>query len=449
MDIEPPSSTWLVKNKNQVSAPVSLGEECGVLAMNTCNYMQIKNALLCIQHRGHTSSGIVGWSNGKYYIERELGLIEQLVDKDEKYEACIGHVRYATSGYDAISPLRGVIAGNDEFYLAHNGHITNIKYDGIDTQYIVKFIEENWRISWEETIKYLLESIKGVYSLVIINRNKIIGTRDRYGVRPLVLGRINKQYVISSESLPVNNYIFDRSIEPGEIISIDNDSCYSIKMMNNPKTSLCLFEYIYFSREYSIIENDKIIEEYRYSIGFQQGKINKLSGEYYVLGIPNTGIMYGRAYSEGASLEYRQWITKINKSRTFILPNNATRSNACKNLLEYDEDNLKDKKVILVDDSLVRGNVIRNIVSKLRECMVKEIHLRVMSPAVISQCYYGVDIPTKEELIAHGKTELEIADILGIDSVKFTSLEEIYTVMKSYNYCSSCFTGEYSDLLDW
>ena len=418
-----------------------------------------------------------------------------------KINSCIGHVRYSTSGkknnsqdlYSShIQPLLSETVG-EKFALSYNGNIKNIdsicaKYDipptNIDTQMIIHIIQKINKSTLEEKLIQFMKDMNGVFCLLIMTEYGIYALRDSYGVRPLCYGALSEEgnngnnsnninddeqkgYCITSESCALQHFEFIREIEPGEILyfgrKMFGNKMFHMKQIFQLKRKpqniqKCIFEYIYFMNEKSY--TNKSLYDIRFQIGekIASDDIELLFNEksdlsnFLVVGCPLTGIPYGKGYSNKTGITYSQILQKkSNCGRTFILPENNSRLISCKKNLFISKD-IVGKDLIILDDSLVRGNTIATVIQKLREHGAASIHIRITSPPVISPCYFGVDIPTKEELIAHSNSIEEIRCKIGADTLSYAPLDIIkHTIQGSqHGFCSACFDGNYKDeLLDW
>ena len=463
---------------------MKLKHKCGIFGLYTLNNNNIVlktiKGLENLQHRGREAAGIsyINKQN-EISIYKNLGLVKEVFnennfDNNVQSSSCIGHVRYSTAGkktytnkkdeYNTIQPLWGQ-CNLGEFSIVHNGNIPNIhnitkklniilKTD-TDSEVFIQLIKYNNTNTFEEKLIKIIDTIPGVYSLIIQTKDAIYGIKDRFGVRPLCLAKKNGTYCFSSESSYLGECEFFRELECGEIVKIDKDGDKTIYIKDNVTPNFCLFETIYFMKHTSII-NDNTIETYRYIFGQKLGETEDIikygQKNIFVADIPNTAIPSAKGYANSLNIKYISLFEKKNGTgRTFILPNNKQRYTTNKIGLKIrDNINLENyKSIILVDDSLVRGNTIRNIIHKLKDFGIKDIHLRISAPPIRNACYYGIDIPTCKELIAYNKNVEEIANILGISTLRYLD----YNVMSSMfnnKVCGSCFTGNYNnELIDF
>lgn len=447
---------------------------CGII----CVYSPTKLNLQImdnISHRGQESYGvsyfhknqIVNFYNQGKVDTKQLGNIENEINRNSGLYY-IGHTRYSTSGNSTrVQPFNGTTRINtqDEPYiLVHNGNISNrstlkklygcdISGHLTDTEILVGIINNMKQGNWYAILQEILSQIQGVYCIMIGVSSKIYVLRDTYGVRPLCLCRnteTNSVCVISENNqIEKEGYTFVKNIKPGTIGMIDNNGYRVIYSKFNYFTP-CSLEYIYFLNQKSITD-DVNVEVFRYRCGVELSKkdIFIASNDIIVSGVPETGIISGMGFADSLNLNYQQVVKKKEKGRTFILKDNKERIRACEEKFVV-SDIVKNKILVLVDDSLVRGNTLRVLIEKCREKEVKEIHIRIVSPPVVSECYYGIDIPTKKELIASGMTIGDVKNYIGSDTLKYLGIKQMMGLLPNKTACTSCFTGEYnSSLLDW
>ena len=439
-------------------------EKCGVFAIYNCNsdsniIPSVINGLKLLQHRGQEGCGIAFENNKQLDIHKGLGLVTNVFNHDISIETnkCIGHVRYSTSGNSKINddsklsecqPLEGNINGED-FYISHNGNIPKIKTH--DTQYIVDFINKSHCDDIEKKLISLMETIPCAYSILILTKNCIYGMRDRYGIRPLCIGNLDKSYCISSESCALQHFKLDRDILPGEIIKINDNGLQTIYQYDNSKLSICAFEYLYFLNPDSICDGYNVTDV-RNNLGkiLADKETLNIDDEYIVIGIPNSGLLSAKSYATSLTIKYVQAITKNKYSnRTFIIPNDVDRISACNKKFIYDNNSIANKKVIIIDDTIVRGNVIKSIIHNLVLCKANEIHIRVAAPPIINVCQLGIDIPSCEELLAYNKNISQIKDELNVTSIKYLTIEELNSAIPSTSY-KECFGEKINDeMIEW
>ena len=432
---------------------------CGIFAIFNKNYnknlAELFKNLQRLQHRGKDGYGIVYIHDKTSMIttKGEGELNNTLLDRIENIEStsCIGHLRYSTSGSTIksgllkrteLQPIRGFdVHSGGPFYIAHNGNIPNI--ENHDTTYIRNIIE-NSNDTMENKLINLINVIPAAFSILILTYNNVIyAARDRFGIRPLCIGQCNDKFFVSSESCAFDNNVnYLRDVNPGELIKIDANGLQSLYIHENAKLNLCTFEILYFLNEKSYVDGLQI-KNIRNNLGkilankedILKDKIN----EYTVVGIPLTGILYGKSYAKTLNIDYKQLIHKNKKiSRTFIILDEIKRKKACNEKFFYDKINIKDKKLIIVDDTIVRGNIIKAIIRNLKRCGAKEIHVRIPAPPVIDICELGISIQKKDELIMNNRTVHQVCKEIKADSLKYLEIEDLeYFPEKSYNQCFS------------
>jgi amidophosphoribosyltransferase len=443
-----------------------LGEECGIFSIVThpeaarIAYL----GLYALQHRGQESAGIVTSDWNKLYLERGMGYVADLFNQDrlEKLpgDSALGHVRYSTSGESAswnaqpilIDCWRGQIA------LAHNGNLTNaaqlrreLERDGAifhstsDSEVVLHLISRSRRRTLQEAFVEALRMIQGAYSMVLMTPEYILAARDPHGFRPLVLGRIKESYVVTSETcaLDLINAEYIREIEPGEVTLIEGNSLESQFPLPKEKPSFCIFEHIYFSRPDSLVFG-RTVNTSRHEMGRNLAREHPVAADV-IVPVPDSGVSasIGYAKESGLPLEFGL-IRNHYVGRTFIEPKQAIRNFGVKIKLNPVREILQGRRVVLVDDSIVRGTTSKKIVQIIRAAGVREVHVRITAPPLIAPCYYGIDIPTRRELIASSKTVDEICEFLGADSLGYMSIENLMKSLGNKNqYCSACFSDKY------
>ena len=429
---------------------------CGIFGIysqtsNISNTELLYKSLKSLQHRGKDGYGIcfLNKTNDITFI-RNKGIIPTQIPLIHT-KSCIGHLRYSTSGYSLktgkihqqeLQPLRGIIP-DFEYCLAHNGNIPNVK--GHDTQFLNREImKQNQTMSMERRLINLMMNVPAAYCLLILTPNALYAVRDRYGIRPLCIGRDERNFYISSESCAFEDHIdFIRDVKPGEIVRIDKNGINHVFLHPTPQNSLCSFELLYFASEHSYIDglNIKNIRKNLGTIIAKKEANLSYWRDYIVIGIPETGICSAKAYAQYLNYTYKQAIQKRdNQTRTFIILDEVERKLACDKKFSYDCKTLENKNVIIVDDTIVRGNIIKSIIKHLKKCKVGEIHIRIPAPPVIDICELGIAITKKEELLMNNKTIEEARKELEVDSLVFLTTEELEHFPElTYN---QCFTGE-------
>lgn len=449
-----------------------LGEECGIFGVYNRNEFDTATmayyGLYALQHRGQESAGIAVNDGGRIIYHKEMGMVSEIFDpivlQHLKGHSAIGHVRYSTAGdslRENAQPLvlkytRGNMA------LAHNGNLTNantlrrdLEAQGTlfqtttDSEVIAALLARK-RIKYhslEEALQEVMGEIKGAYGLLILTPHKMIAARDPLGMRPLCIGKKEDSYIVSSESTAFDaiGATFIRDVKPGEIIVVDEEGLRSIQATSEEKSALCLFEYIYFARPDSIMDGKEIYES-RFIAGRQLAKEHPVEADI-VIGVPDSGLAAARGYAFETGIPYGEGFIKNRYvGRTFIQPNQQLREQGVHLKLNPVRSNIRGKRVVMIDDSIVRGTTSRKIVQLLKNAGATEVHLRVSSPPVTHSCYFGIDTPERQNLIASQHTVQEISDIIGSDSLGFISLDGMLgEPVKGANcgFCTACFSGEY------
>jgi amidophosphoribosyltransferase len=426
-----------------------LKEECGVFGISNAKDASALTALglHALQHRGQEGCGIVTFDGEKYYSEKRFGLVgdnfnKEKVLKNLKGTHAIGHNRYSTTGENTLRNIQPFFADTNAggIGVAHNGNLTNsialrkklvedgaIFYSTSDTETIVQLIAKSKRTKTIDKVVDAVFQIQGGYALVMLTQNSLIGVRDPYGIRPLVIGKLGNSYVLASETcaLDIIGAKYVRDVENGEIVLIENDKLESIKPFPPKKVRPCVFEYIYFARPDSILDN-KTAYEHRKNIGAELAKENDIEADI-VVPVPDSGNAAALGFAQYLKINYEHGLIRNHYvGRTFIEPSQKIRSLGVKLKLNANQTTIKDKKIILIDDSLVRGTTSHKIVKMLYDAGAKEVHVKIACPEIRHPDFYGVDTPTKKELLAANKTNEEICEYIGAKSLKFLSLDGLY-----------------------
>ena len=427
-------------------------EECGVFGISNSEDASTLTALClhALQHRGQEGCGIVSFDGKKYHLEKKLGLVGDNFNKEEVLKKipgnyAIGHNRYSTTGDTALRNIQPFFADthNGGIGISHNGNLTNaitlreklVKEGAIfhttsDTETIVQLIAKSKRNTTMDKIVDALFQIQGGYALVMLTQNILIGVRDPYGIRPLVIGKIKNSYVFASETcaLDIIGAKYIRDVENGEIVFVENNKLNSIKPFPQKKIRPCVFEYIYFSRPDSIL-NNKCAYEYRKNFGLELAKEAHVESDL-VIPVPDSGVPAAIGYSQYTKKNFELGLIRNHYvGRTFIEPNQKIRGLGVKLKLSANKSSIKNKKIILIDDSLVRGTTCHKIVKMLYDSGAKEVHVRIACPEIKFPDFYGVDTPTKKELLAANKTVEEMCKYINAKSLKFLSIEGLYKAM--------------------
>ena len=450
-----------------------LKEECGVFGIFNNKEAAALTALglHALQHRGQEGCGIVTFDGKNFHTERRIGLVGDNFTKGKVLEklpgnCAIGHNRYSTAGNNLIKNIQPFFADlhTGGISIAHNGNLSNafhlkkelVKNGSIfqttsDTETIVQLVAKSKRSNIVDKIIDALFKIQGGYALTILTDKKLIGVRDPFGIRPLVIGKLNKSYVLASETcaFDIIGAKFVREVENGEIIIITNDGLKSIKPFSKVKERPCIFEYIYFSRPDSIIKNTSVYE-YRKKLGAELAKETHIESDL-IIPVPDSGVPASIGYAEKVKKNIELGIIRNHYvGRIFIEPTQQIRSFGVKLKHSINKSLVKGKSLILIDDSLVRGTTSVKIIKMLYESGAKEVHLRIASPPIKYPDYYGVDTPNKDELLASRLNLEDMRKFINATTLKFLSIEGLYKSMgcekrnKSYpQFTDHCFTGEY------
>jgi len=447
--------------------------ECGIIGVSDsyCNDYIIPN-LKKLQHRGYQSAGI-SYIDNNIQTFKKLGLVDDVFSNFEftaEVNNCIGHVRYSTrkktddlTMLEEAQPITGKL-NNKIFALVHNGNIPTINKikeeyninstNNSDSYILTQLIEILYQKynNMEDILKYIVNKISGAYALLILHNNSIYAIRDRFGIRPLLIGKSNSGYCFVSESIALDHYTYFREVNPGEIIKCNSTNLVTIYQSNNINPSFCSFEYIYFMDSVSN-RNSTTVSNIRYKMGYELGKTEKLNNNLnnpIVLSIPTSSIYGAKGFADANNLPYKEYILKNeNINRTFIIANEEERRAICEKKFYLLENKLVNQDVFLVDDSIVRSTTCKTIIAKLKKAQVKSIHIRIFSPPVTNPCYFGIDFSIDSELIAHNRSLQEIQKELGVDSIRYLDLNIMKNIFQE-PVCTSCFTGNYNrELLDW
>ena len=462
----------ILKKKLQIYNP-KLKEECGVFGISNAKDASALTALglHALQHRGQEGCGIVTFDGEKYYSEKRFGLVGDNFNKEKvlnnlKGNYAIGHNRYSTTGNNILRNIQPFFADTNAggIGVAHNGNLTNsialrnklvedgaIFYTTSDTETIVQLIAKSKRPKTIDKIIDAIFQIQGGYALVMLTQNSLIGVRDPYGIRPLVIGKLGNSYVLASETcaFDIIGAKFVREVENGEIVLIENNELRSIKPFPAKKVRPCVFEYIYFSRPDSLI-GEKTAYEHRKNIGRELAKENDTDADI-VVPVPDSGNAAAMGFAQELKMNFEHGLIRNHYvGRTFIEPSQKIRSLGVKLKLNANQTTIKNKKIILIDDSLVRGTTSYKIVKMLYEAGAKEVHVKIACPEIRYPDFYGVDTPTKKELLAANKTNDEICEYIGAKSLRFLSIEGLYRAIgfekrnETYPQLTDhYFTGEY------
>ena len=451
-----------------------LGEECGVFGAYDMDGGDVAPSvyygLFALQHRGQESCGIAvtdTYGERKVHFKKGLGLVNEVFDEESlqtlKGNLGVGHVRYSTAGGSKVENAMPLVINyvKGTLAIAHNGNLTNaielrreLEYTGaifqttIDSEVIAYHIaRERLNVSTaEEAVKRAMGKIKGAYALVVSSPRKMIGARDPFGLKPLCIGKRENTYFLASESCAVAavGAEFIRDVEPGEIVTITKDGIQSdLSMAIEPESQArCIFEYIYFARTDSTIDKVNVYHS-RIIAGKALAQSYPVDADL-VVGVPDSGLVAAKGYSEQSGIPYGMAFHKNSYvGRTFIKPKQSQRESSVKIKLNVIEEVVRDKRIVMVDDSIVRGTTCANIIKMLKRAGAKEVHVRISSPPFLYPCYFGTDVPSNEQLIAHSHTTEEIRELIGADSLGYMKIDKLKNMVGSLGYCDACFTGNY------
>ncbi|HIX98520.1 amidophosphoribosyltransferase [Faecalicatena contorta] len=460
--------------ENFEKVTTGLGEECGVFGAYDMDGGDVAPTvyygLFALQHRGQESCGIAvtdTYGERKVRSKKGLGLVNEVFDEESLHSLHgnlgVGHVRYSTAGGSraenamplVINYVKGVLA------IAHNGNLTNavelrheLEHTGaifqttIDSEVIAYHIarERLKAPNVEGAVKNAMKKIKGAYALVVISPRKMIGARDPFGLKPLCIGKRDNTYVLASEScaLAAIDAEFVRDVEPGEIVSITKDGISSdMSMAIDPaKQARCIFEYIYFARMDSTLDGVNVYHA-RMTAGRALAESYPVDADL-VVGVPDSGLVAARGYSEQSGIPNGMAFHKNSYvGRTFIKPRQSERESSVRIKLNVIPEVVRGKRIVMVDDSIVRGTTCANIIRMLKKAGATEVHVRISSPPFLYPCYFGTDVPSNEQLIAHSHTTEQIREMIGADSLGYMEIDKLRDMVGDLSYCDACFTGNY------
>jgi len=440
-----------------------LKEECGVVAAISKNKkpvaQQIYRGMIGVQHRGQDAAGLTLYNDDSFYTRRGLGLVASIVVADDLNQPGwigIAHTRYPTTATATIKDVQPSVS--EKLAVAHNGHIANYAklreelegrgfvFEGtVDSEVILFLIKEKLDETGDLSIavKYAMEKLDGAYSVVGIYDEKLFAFRDPHAIRPLTYGEDGEHFMFCSESvgLNLNNIQYGGSVHPGELWVVDSEGNKKKESLLDKGARHCMFEYVYFSRPDSVIDG-KLVEEIRIKLGKQLALEAPVEADL-VIPIPDTSRSAALGFAKATGIEYVEGVIKNRYvGRTFIMPNQESRKKAIRLKVNPIRSVIEGKRIVLFDDSIVRGTTMKELIQLIRACNPKEIHLRITCPPVISPCFYGVDMPTYKELIANNMSVEEIRKFLGVDSLHYISVDGLKEVVGE-DSCLGCVTGKY------
>jgi amidophosphoribosyltransferase len=448
-----------------------LNEECGVFGVYSNDDLDVARltyyGLYALQHRGQESAGIAVNDKGTILYHKDMGLVPEVFNEvvlnHLKGKVAVGHVRYSTTGASLRENAQPMVIKyrNGQMALAHNGNLVNaselrdkmeaygtIFQSTIDSEVIANLISR-FRISSESTeaaAEKMMKEIAGSYALVLLTQKKLIGIRDPLGIRPLCIGMIENSYVLASETCALDavgaRYI--RDVNPGEIVVISEEGLKSYQTKVPENSKICIFEYVYFARPDSVIDGASVHQS-RIEAGIQLAKEHPVDADL-VIGVPDSGITAALGFSIYSGIPYGQGLLK-NKyvGRTFIQPDQGKRDIGVRIKLNAIKSAIEGKRIVMIDDSVVRGTTTKRIVHILKAAGAKEVHMRVSSPPIMYSCYFGIDTPSREQLVASTKSNEEIRELIGADSLGYLSQEGLLKTPRGSKcgFCTACFDGEY------
>lgn len=448
-----------------------LHDECGVFGIYDNDNHDVARltyyALYALQHRGQESAGIAVNDNGTIFHHKDMGLVSDVFNdvimNHLKGKSAIGHVRYSTTGASLRENAQPMVIKyrNGQMALAHNGNLVNaaeirqkLEEDGAifqttnDSEVILNILSRHriQSLNIEETIKKMMEEVRGSYALAILTPKRLIGIRDPLGIRPLCLGKLDNSYILASETCALDavGAEFIRDVNPGEIILIGEDGIESIQTPVPAKSRLCIFEFVYIARPDSYIDGVSV-----HTARMEAGKI--LAQEHpveadVVVGVPDGGVNAALGYSIESGIPYGQGLLKNRYiGRTFIQPQQSQRELGVRIKFNAIKETIEGKRIVLIDDSIVRGTTTKRIVQMLKNAGAKEVHMRITSPPYMHPCYFGIDTPSTKELVACNHSIDEIRELIGADSLGYISMEGLLKtpVNAKCSFCTACFNGDY------
>ncbi len=422
--------------------------------------------LYALQHRGQESAGIVTSSDGVFHLHKGMGQVSEVFHLEENIakltgKISIGHTRYSTTGASSLLNIQPFIITNRDssLALAHNGNLTNAydlkkKLDSrgsifqttSDTEIVLHLVATSTKNTRFERICDALKKIRGAYSVLFLTENSLIAARDPQGFRPLAIGKYGKSWVVASETCAFDligaEYV--RDVEPGEVIEINKNGITSTELTTRCKHAFCIFEYIYFSRPDSRIFGENV-DKVRRRLGRLLAREHPVEADI-VIGIPDSANTATLGYAEESGIRFEIGLIRNHYvGRTFIDPEQHVRDLDVRLKFNPVKGVLRDKRVIVIDDSIVRGTTSKKLCKMIREAGAKEVHLRISSPPIVSPCFFGIDMPTRKELIASNSSVKRIEKYLGVDSLRYLSLEGMLKMpsLPDTTFCHGCFSGKY------
>ena len=463
-------NVWLEDDK--------IHEECGVFGIYSPNGEDVSKdiyyGLLALQHRGQESAGMAlsdtSGPMGNLLLKKDMGLVSEVFHREELAKLSgnigVGHVRYSTTGGSVVENAQPIAMNyiKGSLALVHNGNIVNAKelkneqmYRGLahyttsDTEVLAyEIIGERVKTgSIEEAIKKSAAKLRGGYAVVVMSPRKLVGIRDPYGIKPLILGIVTQQdeaikYILASESSAITSVGGEilRDIEPGEIVTITKDGIASDRSLCQKERAHCIFEYIYFARCDSVMDGIEI-HDARVNAGRALARAAKVPADL-VVGVPDSGLAAAEGYALESGIPFALAFHKNSYiGRSFIKPTDEERRTAVHMKLSVLKNVVKDKRIVLIDDSIVRGTTMRQLIDMLKSAGAREVHVRISSPPFLYPCYYGTDVPTAKQLIASEHSDVEICKSIGADSLHYLRVEDFESMVGELPLCTACFTNQY------
>ena len=450
-----------------------LREECGVFGVYGHPDAAALTALglHALQHRGQEAAGIVAFDGGQFHSHRALGLVGDIFGTEDvmrrlKGPLAVGHVRYSTTGDPVMRNIQPLFIdfAFGGLALAHNGNLTNavtirremvqrgsIFQSTTDTEVICHLVATSTQAKLVDRLVDAARQIEGAYSLVALSRKKLIGLRDPLGVRPLILGQLDEAWILASETcaLDIIGARYVRDVEPGELVVIDEAGLHSLSPFPQQRRRPCVFEYIYFARPDSVMEGRSVYDA-RKRIGAELARESPAQADV-VVPVPDSGVPAALGYAQASGLPFEYGIIRNHYvGRTFIEPEDRIRHLGVKLKHNANRTHIAGKRVVLVDDSIVRGTTSKKIVEMVRNAGAREVHMRISSPPTMHSCFYGIDTPERGQLLAANHKIAEMAGLIGVDSLAYISIDGLYRAMgvpkrdpANPGFCDACFTGEY------
>lgn len=463
-------NVWLEDDK--------IHEECGVFGIYSPSGEDVSKdiyyGLLALQHRGQESAGMAlsdtSGPMGNLLLKKDMGLVSEVFHREELAKLSgnigVGHVRYSTTGGSVVENAQPIAMNyiKGSLALVHNGNIVNAMelkkeqmYRGLahyttsDTEVLAyEIIGERVKTgSIEEAIKKSAAKLRGGYAVVVMSPRKLVGIRDPYGIKPLILGIVTQQdeaikYILASESSAITSVGGEilRDIEPGEIITITKDGIASDRCLCQKERAHCIFEYIYFARCDSVMDGIEI-HDARVNAGRALARAAKVPADL-VVGVPDSGLAAAEGYALESGIPFALAFHKNSYiGRSFIKPTDEERRTAVHMKLSVLKNVVKDKRIVLIDDSIVRGTTMRQLIDMLKSAGAREVHVRISSPPFLYPCYYGTDVPTAKQLIASEHSDVEICKSIGADSLHYLRVEDFESMVGELPLCTACFTNQY------